>query len=98
MDKLSWKTPQSQGRHKAQFSQSCSGCHGEDLGGARGPAPAGYAFLAKWSGQSVSDLFARTRTTMPQDNPGSLTPESYLDIVAFLLQANNFSAGIEPLE
>jgi quinoprotein glucose dehydrogenase len=42
---------------------------------------------------SVSDLFLKTRTTMPIEYPDALSEQSYLDIVAYLLQAKGFPAG-----
>lgn len=91
-------TSEQAARGKAQYSQSCSGCHGEGLEGVRGPALVGDAFLRGWGGQTVADLLERIRSTMPQGNPGSLSSAAYLDVVAFLLQANSFPAGAEPLK
>ena len=64
------------------------------------PAPelAGDLFMSKWLGQSVGDLFIRISSTMPVSNPGILTEEQYTDLVALLLQANNFPAGAEELK
>ncbi len=86
-------------RGKVQYSQSCSACHLENLSG-NGPAPAlvGQGFLQHWEGRSVGDLFDRIRTTMPQNNPGSLSGEAYLDIIAYLLQSNDFPAGQQELK
>ena len=33
---------------------------------------------------------------MPFSNPGSLTPEQYANVLAFLLASNCFSAGPQP--
>ena len=33
------------------------------------------------------------RTTMPEDNPGSLKPQQYADILSFVLKLNGFAAG-----
>jgi mono/diheme cytochrome c family protein len=81
-------------RGKAAFTQNCASCHGDDLSG-RDPAPAlaGGAFLSHWAARPLSDLFDKTRTTMPTDKPGALPPQMYLDIVAYLLQANQLPAG-----
>ena len=35
----------------------------------------------------------RTRISMPQNNPGSLSRQQYADIIAFMLSAGNFPAG-----
>lgn len=65
-----------------------------DMGGKE-PAPelAGDNFLSKWLGRSVGDLYSQIATTMPAGNPATLTSAQYADVVAVLLQANNFKAG-----
>ncbi len=40
----------------------------------------------------MSDLFDRTRSTMPQGNPGSLGQNVYL-FVTYILQMNGVSSG-----
>ncbi|MAF64787.1 MAG: hypothetical protein CMJ84_03895 [Planctomycetes bacterium] len=42
---------------------------------------------------SVGDLYLKTRTTMPIEYPDALSEQSYLDIVAYLLQAKGYPAG-----
>jgi hypothetical protein len=34
---------------------------------------------------------------MPAGNPGSLSPSSYLELTAFILQANGVKLGAQPL-
>ena len=38
-------------------------------------------------------LFELVRTTMPQDGPGSLSPASTADVLAFMLNRNKFPGG-----
>ncbi len=38
-----------------------------------------------WAGRLASDLFERTRQTMPADGPGSLSNAEYLEVVAYML-------------
>ena len=38
-------------------------------------------------------MLVAIRTTMPQGAPASLSPRAYVDIVAYLLEANDFPAG-----
>lgn len=84
---------------KTAYSESCSGCHMEDLSGSgQAPPLAGDGFGQYWDGQTVFALYDLTETTMPQDKPDSLTPEAYLGIVAYMLQANSYPAGTEPLK
>ena len=36
-------------------------------------------------------------TLMPPDRPGQLSPQSYVDLTAFLLASNGYEAGSEEL-
>jgi hypothetical protein len=54
-------------------------------------------FLSIWMGNPVSFLFERISTTMPPSNPGQLTADQYVDIIAYLLQLNGAPAGEVPL-
>lgn len=80
-------------RGKLLYGKSCSSCHRDDLGGSdRAPALTGDGFWARWRGRSKSDLLDRIRTTMPQDRPGSLTAEAYIDIVGYILNSSGIAA------
>jgi mono/diheme cytochrome c family protein len=86
-------------RGAAGFSAHCANCHGTDLGGTgEAPALSGAKFLSDFDGLSLSDVFDRIRTTMPQDNPGSLTRDEAADILAYLLKANALPAGAKELD
>ena len=86
-------------RGSAGFSGHCASCHGAGLGGTgEAPALAGPQFLSDFDGLSAGDLFDRIRTTMPQDNPASLTRDQYADILAFLLKANGMPSGPKELD
>jgi polar amino acid transport system substrate-binding protein len=81
-------------RGKDAYMTECSACHSEDLGGS-GYAPAlkGDDFAFAWNDKTVGDFFERIRKLMPPDNPGSLTPDRYRDIIAFVLQQNKYPEG-----
>ena len=81
------------------YAEHCTLCHLPSMTGKE-PAPelAGDMFMSKWEGLSVGDLFIRISTTMPVSNPGILSEDQYADMVALLLQANNFPAGKEELK
>jgi mono/diheme cytochrome c family protein len=81
------------------FAAHCAACHGAALTGT-GEAPPleGAQFLGDFNGETVGDLFDRIRTTMPQDQPGSLTRAQYARILAFVLKFNSFPAGARPLD
>ena len=92
-------TEQQATRGGSSFAGHCAGCHGADLGGTgEAPALSGPKFLSEFDGLSLGDLFDRIRTTMPQDNPGSLARDQIADILAYLLKANALPAGTKELD
>jgi plastocyanin len=86
-------------RGKAAYAQSCSVCHQNNLGGNGEAAPslAGNEFLSRWAGRNAGDLFDKVRTTMPTGAAGSLSPDAYMDIVAYILQVNEISGSGQEL-
>jgi len=85
-------------RGQARYNQMCATCHGDSLaGGESAPPLAGGEFLANWNTLTVGDLFDRTRSTMPQDKPGTLSREANAEIMAYLLRSNQFPEGKEAL-
>jgi quinohemoprotein ethanol dehydrogenase len=81
-------------RGKTQYTENCSRCHLDNLKGTgTATALAGGAFTQQWQNHNLAELFDRIRSTMPQDNPGSLSAPATADILAFLLQANGFLPG-----
>ena len=85
------------------YAKYCATCHADDLlGGVHPksvdrirvvPALRGGEFIAKYTKMRLGDLFVRTRTSMPQDSPGSLSRSQNADILAFLLQMNGYPPG-----
>ena len=81
------------------YADTCAMCHAAELtGGQVVPALVGDDFLTKWNGSMVGDLFEQIRMTMPQDNPGSLSPGQYADVVAYILKKNRFPVGQKDLD
>src|SRR5207237_5154398 len=77
---------------------SCEGCHLADLGGRNEAPPlAGAAFMRVWGRRTTRDLFAFMQATMPPENRGGLGEETYVNLVAFILEANGARAGSQPL-
>jgi glycine/D-amino acid oxidase-like deaminating enzyme len=72
------------------YRKFCSACHAT-------VSHSGDAFQSTWGGRSAAELFDYLRTTMPNDNPGKLSPTQYTDIVAYLLQLNGMPAGTRSL-
>ena len=93
-------TAQQADRGEREFGRSCEHCHGKDLegdGGREVPALAGDAFLGKWRGRPVKELYELLRQSMPADNRGKLGARSYTELVAFLLKTNGFPDGTTDL-
>jgi len=81
-------------RGESLYAQHCSSCHGSTFeGGEMAPPLAGGAFNANWNGLSLGDLAERIRISMPQNNPGSLSRQQYVDIVATMLGGGEFPQG-----
>jgi mono/diheme cytochrome c family protein len=80
------------------YAEKCSSCHGTALGGGEmAPALAGQEFATNWNDLSLGDLFERMRISMPQDDPGSLTRQQNVDVLAFMLSSGGYPAGEAPL-
>jgi hypothetical protein len=85
-------------RGEPLYQEHCGLCHGEDLeGDGMAPALTGSAFLSNWDSLTLGDLFERIRISMPPAEPNSVGRPAKVDIVAFLLSANQFPAGTTAL-
>ena len=81
-------------RGEPLYAQHCSSCHGPDLaGGEMAPGLVGGDFAANWNDLTLGQLFDRIRTSMPQNNPGSLSRQQNADILAFILLKGTAPAG-----
>ena len=81
-------------RGAAQYRETCSSCHSEDLrGNSNAPSLIGASFMFLWGDRSLGELFTSIQTLMPTNAPNSLPTQSYLDILAYIMEANEFPAG-----
>lgn len=81
-------------RGQPLYGKYCASCHGEQLtGGEDSPPLTGGAFLANWNGLTLGDLFERIRVSMPQDRPGRLSRQQNADVLAYVLDVNQFPAA-----
>jgi|GEM_PF-233947 len=85
-------------RGKANFGTSCVRCHSADLSGATAPSLKGERFITAWENESLYRLFTKIRDTMPPNFGTALTDQDKLDVVAYILQVNNFPAGADELQ
>ena len=53
-----------------------------------GPLLTGTDFVDRWREDRLSSLLTHIRTEMPGNEPGKLSEPMYVDILAFLLEAN----------
>lgn len=74
----------------ALYDRQCATCHD---GGTMGPELWGGPFVDQWRKREVGALFKRIQETMPENNPGSLSSEQTLQLVAFVLQQNGYPEG-----
>jgi quinoprotein glucose dehydrogenase len=87
-------SPEQAKRGEGTYAQSCAACHGAMLdGGEMAPPLVGGPFNSNWNGMTLGDLMERARTTMPQNNPGSLSRQQYADVLALMLATGKFPAG-----
>ncbi len=73
-------------RGQVLFRSKCASCH----------APNRFTddlFYTSFAGKPMWEMFDVISDTMPEDNPGSMKPEEYVDVMAYLLKLNNFPTG-----
>jgi quinoprotein glucose dehydrogenase len=78
-------------RGAAVFKATCTACHEPSRF-------TGNDFLSGWTGKPLYALFDTVSATMPEDNPGSLKPEQYADVVAYFLELNGYPTGTSDLQ
>lgn len=83
---------------KTLFAAHCAACHGAALDG-NDPAPPlkGEMFWSHWKAQPARRLYSRIISTMPLDDPGSLSEHDALAIVSFLAKENGGAIGDTPI-
>jgi mono/diheme cytochrome c family protein len=64
------------------YAETCGTCHqpGQLIG---------QNFVELWNDRRVYDFYSLVRSTMPLDNPGGMKDQEYVDVIAYLLQANH---------
>jgi cytochrome c len=68
------------------YAGNCRSCHTPET-------HTGATFNAIWNRRSLADLFSFIRERMPKNDPGSLSDEEYVDVLAYLLRMNKMPAG-----
>jgi len=78
---------------RAAYQTNCASCHAPDLSGREGPQLAGANFMSQWGDKTAGDLIGFMRTTMPPGAGGSLSDQTYINLAAFILDANSARPG-----
>ena len=73
------------------FYENCAECHGAKLEGNAGPALDATHGNVQW--ETVSFVFSYMSAFMPAGNAHGLSPDDYLNIMAFLLKAHGHHPG-----
>ena len=76
-------------RGEQVYAGMCKSCHTT-------ASHTGVAFQKSWDGHALSELYGYISTKMPKNEPGSLAPEEYADVLAYLLKLNQMPVG--PIE
>lgn len=72
---------------ETHFDQACSVCH-------RPQEFANRIFEIRWGdGRPLDELYSYVRSTMPYDDPGRLTDQQYVDILAYIVELNGHPPG-----
>ena len=77
-------------RGQRAFRQTCSDCHYTSE--FKGPV-----FTDAWARRTARDFYRELRRTMPDDNPGGLPRQTYVDVMAYILELNGYPAGLDEL-
>jgi polar amino acid transport system substrate-binding protein len=77
------------------YEAKCGMCHGANLEGQSGPTLLGPTFTSHY--ETVGDLMQFIVQNMPMDNPGMLSHEDYVNILAFILLKNGWPSGSQAL-
>jgi len=79
-------TPAQASRGNDTYLMQCKSCH----------TPAshtGVTFANSWNGKPLSALYTYMLERMPKNEPGSLQPHEYAELVAYLLKLNEMPSG-----
>jgi len=67
------------------FSDVCRACHPDPF------------WRTSWRDRTVGDLYSIIVKSMPDDNPGSVSGDEAVEVLAYILQGNGAPSGSVPL-
>ena len=77
-------------RGRTTFDEACAECHTNN-------EFRGRLFQSNWGRRTVYSFYRTIRSTMPDNNPGGLEEQVYLDVVSYILSINGHEAGASEL-
>jgi mono/diheme cytochrome c family protein len=90
-------TEQQAARGVASFASSCARCHGAEPNGEEGRSLTGRPFWDSFRESTVDHLLDFVSKNMPNGAGGSLSADTYADLVAFILSRNGLPSGTAEL-
>lgn len=76
----------------ADYAAHCGNCHGAQLqGGVHASPLTGAVFDQNWAGKRARMLYSRIISTMPQNDPGTLSVPQALAITLYVFAANGIT-------
>ncbi len=78
------------GLGKELYLLNCVSCHSAI-------SHTGPAFVAKWEGRLLWELYRFVSESMPKSEPGSLSPSEYSKVLAYVLRMNGAPVGPDEL-
>jgi quinoprotein glucose dehydrogenase len=76
-------------RGGTSFAALCQACHADPKFGP--------SAIDNYDGTPAAELFAFMSKAMPEDNPGSLKPEEYAEILAYFISSRGLPPGAADL-
>jgi len=73
-------------RGEGVYKTSCQSCHAKS-------EYTGDKFKVAWVSKTAFDLFDVISKQMPEDNPGSLERQEYVDVLTYIFSLNAYPAG-----
>src|SRR5437762_14028953 len=77
-------------RGRTVFLGMCRDCHTPE-------EQSGDKFAKRWLGRALGDMYEYLITEMPKNDPGSLSPDEYADVMAYMLRIDAMPVGTRGL-